>query len=103
MYTTFELVDGLWLTDSTYANIALADSQGKHPEFLGPNMWHFHKDQKIYRQFAAELVMQGSALWGIDHAIPNGLCDILLGLEKVCCTQHMMERDAYKILTKTRK
>ena len=55
--TAFELVDGLWLTDSTYANVALADSQGKHPEFLGPNMLHFHKDQKIYRQFAAELVM----------------------------------------------
>ena len=57
MDTAFELVDGLWLTDSTYANVALADSQGKHPEFLGPNMWHFHKDQKIYRQFAAELVV----------------------------------------------
>ena len=67
-------------------------------------MWHFHKDQKIYRQFAAELVMQDSALRGIkeighdlDHAIPNGLCDILLGPVKLWCTQHMMERDAYKL------
>ena len=63
--TTFELVDGLCLTDSTYTNEALINSQKKHPEFPGPSMWHFHKDQKIYRQFAAELVMQDSALWGI--------------------------------------
>ena len=48
--------------------------------------------------------MQDSALRGIkkighdlDHAIPNGLCDILLSPEKLWCTQHMMERDAYKL------
>ena len=48
--------------------------------------------------------MQDPALRGIkkighdlDHAIPNGLCDILLGPEKLWCTQHMMERDAYKL------
>ena len=67
-------------------------------------MWHFHKDQKIYRQFAAELVMQDPVLRGIkkighdlDHAIPNGLCNLLLGPEKLWCTQHMMKRDAYKL------
>ena len=67
-------------------------------------MWHFHKDQKSYRRFAAELAMQDPALRGIkkighdlDHAIPNGLCDILLGPDKLWCTQHMMERDAYKL------
>ena len=47
--TTFELVDGLWLTDSTYTNEALVNSQEKHPEFPGPSMWYFHKDQNIYR------------------------------------------------------
>ena len=48
--------------------------------------------------------MQNPALRGIkkighdlDHAIPNRLCDILLGPEKLWCTQHMMERDAYKL------
>ena len=34
--TTFELVDGLWLTDTTYTNEALVDLKGKHPEFPGP-------------------------------------------------------------------
>ena len=36
--TIFELIDGLWLTDTTYTNEALLDSQGKHPEFPGPSM-----------------------------------------------------------------
>ena len=31
--TTFELVDGLWLTDTTYTNEALVDLKGKHPEY----------------------------------------------------------------------
>ena len=88
--TTFELVDGLWLTGSTYTNETLINSQGKHPEFPGPSMWHFHKDQKIYRWSAAELIMQDPALRGIkkighdlDHALPNRLCDIVLGPEKL--------------------
>ena len=31
--TTFKLVDGLWLTDTTYTNEALVDLKGKHPEY----------------------------------------------------------------------
>ena len=54
---TFELIDGLWLTDTTYTNEALLDSQGKHPEFPRPSMWHFRKDRQCYGKFAAELVM----------------------------------------------
>lgn len=34
--TTFELVDGLWLTDMTYTNKELIHLNGKHPEFPGP-------------------------------------------------------------------
>ena len=102
--TTFELLDGLRLTYLTYTKETLVDSQGKHPESPGPSMWHFHKDQKIYRRFAPEFVMQDPSRRSIrkighvrDHAIPNGLCDILVGPEKLWCTQHMMERDAYKL------
>ena len=36
--TTFKLVDGLWLTDSTYTNEVLVNSQGKHLKFPGPSM-----------------------------------------------------------------
>ena len=108
--TTFELVDGLWLTDSTYTNEALIDSRGKHLEFPGPSMWYFHKDQQIYRRFAAELVIQDPAFRGIrkighdrDHAIPNGLCDILQVPEKLWCTKHMMERDKHMMERDTYK
>ena len=55
--TTFEFIDGLWLTDTTYTNEALLVSQGKHLEFPGPSMWHFRKDRQCYRRFPAELVM----------------------------------------------
>ena len=35
--TTFELVDGLWLTDTTYPNESLISQRNKHPEFPGPS------------------------------------------------------------------
>lgn len=55
--TTFELIDGLWLTDTTYTNEALLNSQGIHPGFPGPSMWHFRKNRQCYRRLAAELVI----------------------------------------------
>ena len=42
--TTFELKDGLWLTDSSYPNNSLVDHKGQNPTFPGPYMWHFRKD-----------------------------------------------------------
>ena len=50
---TFELVDGLWLTDSTFIHEGLVDAgTGKHPEFPGPSLWRFRKDHQTYRCFA---------------------------------------------------
>ena len=102
--TTFELVDGLWLTDSTYTNEALINSEGKHPEFPGPSIWHFHKDRECYRRFASEIVMVEPELINIkkvghdlDQAIPNGLTDIFIRAKKLWCMQHLQERDAYKL------
>ena len=46
--TTFDLVYGLWLTDTSYRNLSLIDIDGKHPEF--------HKDRLEFRSFAAELI-----------------------------------------------
>ena len=47
--TTFELTDGLWLTDSSFEYGALLNSEGKHPSFPGPFMWHFKKNEENYR------------------------------------------------------
>ena len=44
--TTFELVEGLWLTDTTYTNEALIDLKGKNPEFPGPSFWQFRKTRE---------------------------------------------------------
>ena len=56
--TTFELVDGLWLTDTTFSHEALINHRnGKHPEFPGPSFWHFKKDRETYRRFAGELAI----------------------------------------------
>lgn len=41
--TIFKLIEGLWLTDTTYSNEALVDLNGKNPEFPGPSFWHFRK------------------------------------------------------------
>jgi len=53
--TTFELVKGLWLTDT---NEALIDLKGKNPEFPGPSFWYFRKTRECYRRFAAEMVIK---------------------------------------------
>ena len=36
--TTFDLVYGLWLTDTSYRNLSLIDIDGKHPKFPGPSL-----------------------------------------------------------------
>lgn len=47
--TTFELTDGLWLTDTCYKNLSLVNEKGENPEFPGPFMWSFKKDRHTYR------------------------------------------------------
>lgn len=102
--TTFELVDGLWLTDTTYTNEALIDLKGKHPEFPGPSFWHFRKTRESYRRFAGELVIQKPELLGLkkighdlDKALSNGFTDVFQDAKTLYCTQHMQERDAFKL------
>lgn len=56
--TTFELVDGLWLTDTRHTNETLIDLKGKHPELPGPSDWHFRKTRESYRRFAGETIIQ---------------------------------------------
>ena len=65
--TTFELVEGLWLTDTTHSNEALVDLNGKNPEFPGPSFWHLRKSRECYQRFAGELVIQKPKLRGIKR------------------------------------
>ena len=102
--TNFELVDGLWLTDTTYKNESLIDQSNKHPEFPGPSFWHFKKSRESYRRFAGELIIAKPELLGIkkighdlDKAIAGGMTDILKDADNVWCTQHSQERDALKL------
>ena len=63
--TTFEWVDGLWLTDTTYVNQSLINQSNQHPEFPGPSFWHFKKSRESYRRFAGELTIAKPELLGI--------------------------------------
>ena len=46
--TTFEIIDNLWLTDTSFTNESLTDENKNHPEFPGPYMVHFRKDRENY-------------------------------------------------------
>mgnify|MGYP001796405625 CR=1 FL=1 len=81
--TTFELLDGLWLTDTTYTHEGLVNLNGKNPEFPGPGFWHFRKTRESYRRFAYELVIAHPGLLGLkkvghdlDQALVNGFTDV---------------------------
>ena len=97
MDTTFELVDGLWLTDSTFTHEGLVVAgTGKHPKFPGPSLWHFRKDRQTYRRFAVEMVMGDPGLINIkkighdlDRTIPNSLTDVFKDAQTFWCTEHM--------------
>ena len=79
--TTFEFVDGLWLTDTTYTNESSINQSNKHHEFPGPSFWHFKKSREGNRRFAGELAIAKPKLLGIkkighdlDKAISGGGC-----------------------------
>ena len=102
--TTFELVDCLWLTDTTYKNEALIDLKGKYPEFPRPSFSHFRKTRESHRRFAGELVIQKLELLGLkkighdlDKAISNGFTDVFQDAKSLYCTQDMQERDAFQL------
>ena len=78
--TTFEICEGLYLTDTSYPNKSLIDkSSGKHPQFPGPSFWHFKKNEEAHRRFAGEILIADPSLAGIkkighelDRAIAKG-------------------------------
>lgn len=56
--TTFDVVPGLWLTDTPYKHLGLVDKNDSHPEFPGPMMLNFSKTRKEFRGFAMEIAVQ---------------------------------------------
>ena len=91
--TTFEIINGFWLTDTSYSNLALIHSEsGKNPEFPGPNMIHFRKDRETYRRLAGEMLMGEPELHNIkqvgtdlDPAVYEGVGDIFQNAAKRRC------------------
>ena len=88
---TFEIIDNLRLTDTSIANIPLIKAENDtHPEFPGPVMVHFTKDDSTYRCFASELVNGRPQLSNIkqighdmDMAIKYGLTTIFSSCAKI--------------------
>ncbi|XP_057295907.1 uncharacterized protein LOC130624337 [Hydractinia symbiolongicarpus] len=102
--TTFQVADGLWLTDSTYPYKALIDGNGKHPKFPGPSQWHWKKDTESYRRYMGETCLAKSELRNIrnvghdlDAAIACGLNDVLNAPNHFWCTEHLQEADTRKL------
>ena len=56
--TTFEICDGLFLTDTSHPNLSLLDKRKNNPpQFPGPSFWHFKKHEEAYQRFAGEMVI----------------------------------------------
>ena len=98
--TTFDLIYGLWSTDTSYRNLSLINIDGKPLEFPGPSVWHFHKDRVEFRSFAAELVNLSPTLASLkkighdlDLATAERMEDILKEAKHLWCTQHLQARD----------
>ena len=103
--TTFEIIDGLWVTDTSFTNTSLINERdGKHPEFPGPLMLHFKKDSETFKRFAAEIILGNPTLMDIkkighdmDPALKKGLKSIFNKSETLLCVQHIKDRDKLKL------
>ncbi|XP_066932127.1 uncharacterized protein [Clytia hemisphaerica] len=94
--TTFELADGLWLTDSCYENLSLIDEHGKHPFFPGPSRWHFRKDTSEFRKFATDMISFAPETielrklgFDLDQAQSKGLKEVFKNSFSCWCTHHI--------------
>ena len=103
--TTFEIVNGMWVTDSSFTNNSLInDRDRKHPEFPGPFMLHFRKDAPVFQRFALEIVNGNLNLFEVrkigrdmDRALKKGLTAVFREADDLVCLQHVSKRDAKKI------
>ena len=102
--TTFDVIPGLWITDTSYECSALVSINNRHPHFPGPMMLHFKKDKKEYRTFSMELVNQCESLLHIkkighdlDKATAFGFSSAFPNAQHVWCTQHLQNRTLEKL------
>ena len=103
--STFELCDGLWLTDTTYTNLSLVVAgTDRNPAFPGPSFWYFRKSRADFRRFAGELLIARPILADIrkighdfDKAQAGGNRDIFKSSSHLWCTQHIKGRDAEQL------
>ena len=45
--TALEICESLWLTDTTYINLAVVNKSGKNSEFPGLGFWHFKGQRNL--------------------------------------------------------
>ena len=102
--TTFDLVPGLWITDTCYQCKALYDINNNNPHFPGPMMFHFKKDSKEFRTFGSELVNQCEALselkkigHDLDAATATGFARAFPNAQNLWCTEHLQNRTKEKL------
>lgn len=104
--TTFSILPGLWMTDTSYQHLGLLKSDGQHPEFPGPMMLHFRKDREEFRYFAMEIALQKPELINglkkvghdLDKATAQGFKDVFQSSDALWCTQHLQGRTTEKLL-----
>ena len=65
---TFEICDGLFLTDTSYPNLSLLDKRiNNPPQFPGPSFWHFNKNEEAYQRFAGEMVIAEPSIANVQN------------------------------------
>ena len=101
--TTFEIIEGFWLTDKSYINLSIIDESGNHTEFPGPNVVYFWKGFIDYNRLATEMTFANENLYEIkqvgsdmDPEIFNEIGLVFSPSKKSVCMQNVMERDIYK-------
>ena len=52
--TTFEIIDNLWLADTSFNSESLINENTNHADFPGPCTVSFRKDREAYQRFAVE-------------------------------------------------
>ena len=99
-FFAFEIIDTLWLTDTSFTNESFIDENKNHPEFPGPYMVHFRKDRESYQRFAAELAAAEPSLLKVkktgiylDSALFEEFGNIFQISNDYKCVQHMQKKE----------
>ena len=109
--TTFNLCN-MCLTDTCYHNrIIINLKTGNNPNFLGPTLFHFTKDDKTFSRLALELLDNESELMNlktigadIEESISKGLLKrgiaknsllkrVIPDIKVLYCVRHLTQRD----------